>query len=165
VLIATKVAEEGLDFRACNLVVRFDALTTVTGYVEHFRFARSQITDSLARPQLHPEQRTSASCRRALCRPCRARISRSEPVSRLRPARGGIARPLCRSLGRTRRAGRTGPRQPTHVYNSSRRSSEPRLCSFDSVRLLSTPQGRPIYATSETDFCDRSKFRRLGRRA
>ncbi|GAA5973483.1 hypothetical protein JCM8115_004465 [Rhodotorula mucilaginosa] len=41
VLIATKVAEEGLDFRACNLVVRFDALTTVTGYIQSRGRARA----------------------------------------------------------------------------------------------------------------------------
>ncbi|BGP13262.1 hypothetical protein JCM10213_004968 [Rhodosporidiobolus nylandii] len=33
-LVATRIAEEGLDFRQCNLVVRFDALTTITGYVQ-----------------------------------------------------------------------------------------------------------------------------------
>lgn len=45
VLIATKVAEEGLDFRACNLVVRFDALTTVTGYAEAFQPSNNPATD------------------------------------------------------------------------------------------------------------------------
>ncbi|GJN87852.1 hypothetical protein Rhopal_000807-T1 [Rhodotorula paludigena] len=33
-LVATRVAEEGLDFRSCNLVIRFDSLTTITGYVQ-----------------------------------------------------------------------------------------------------------------------------------
>ncbi|GAA6030078.1 hypothetical protein JCM8097_009245 [Rhodosporidiobolus ruineniae] len=33
-LVATRVAEEGLDFRKCNVVVRFDALTTITGYIQ-----------------------------------------------------------------------------------------------------------------------------------
>lgn len=47
VLIATKVAEEGLDFRACNLVVRFDALTTVTGYVETFQLCQEKVEEAL----------------------------------------------------------------------------------------------------------------------
>ncbi|GAA5974079.1 hypothetical protein JCM11641_003421 [Rhodosporidiobolus odoratus] len=33
-IVATQVAEEGLDFRRCNLVVRFDGLTTITGYIQ-----------------------------------------------------------------------------------------------------------------------------------
>ncbi|GAA5979150.1 hypothetical protein JCM10908_002820 [Rhodotorula pacifica] len=41
VLVATKVAEEGLDFKACNLVVRFDALSTVTGYIQSRGRARA----------------------------------------------------------------------------------------------------------------------------
>lgn len=33
-LVATNVAEEGLDFQACHLIVRFDPLTTMVGYVQ-----------------------------------------------------------------------------------------------------------------------------------
>ncbi|GAA5920114.1 hypothetical protein JCM1841_004443 [Sporobolomyces salmonicolor] len=42
-LVATRVAEEGLDFQkpACNLVVRFDTLDTITGYIQSRGRARS----------------------------------------------------------------------------------------------------------------------------
>ncbi|GAA5897045.1 hypothetical protein JCM6882_007340 [Rhodosporidiobolus microsporus] len=40
-IVATRVAEEGLDFRRCNLVVRFDALTTITGYIQSRSRARA----------------------------------------------------------------------------------------------------------------------------
>ncbi|GAA5826093.1 hypothetical protein JCM11251_007161 [Rhodosporidiobolus azoricus] len=40
-IVATRVAEEGLDFRRCNLVVRFDALTTLTGYIQSRGRARA----------------------------------------------------------------------------------------------------------------------------
>lgn len=41
VLVATKVAEEGLDFKACHLVVRYDELKTVTEYVQSRGRARA----------------------------------------------------------------------------------------------------------------------------
>ncbi|KAJ6620284.1 hypothetical protein B0H10DRAFT_2359801 [Mycena sp. CBHHK59/15] len=41
-LIATAVAEEGLDFPACDLVVRFDALQHMVGYVQSRGRARSK---------------------------------------------------------------------------------------------------------------------------
>lgn len=40
-LVATRVAEEGLDFQKVNVVVRFDALTTITGYVQSRGRARA----------------------------------------------------------------------------------------------------------------------------
>ncbi|GAA5881946.1 hypothetical protein JCM3774_002082 [Rhodotorula dairenensis] len=41
VLVATNVAEEGLDFKACHLVVRYNELKTVTGYVQSRGRARA----------------------------------------------------------------------------------------------------------------------------
>ncbi|GAA5850888.1 hypothetical protein JCM8547_009121 [Rhodosporidiobolus lusitaniae] len=40
-LVATPVAEEGLDFRACNAVIRFDGLTTIWGYIQSRGRARA----------------------------------------------------------------------------------------------------------------------------
>ncbi|GAA6007912.1 hypothetical protein JCM11491_006536 [Sporobolomyces phaffii] len=40
-LVATRVAEEGLDFQACNVVVRFDSLETITGYIQSRGRARA----------------------------------------------------------------------------------------------------------------------------
>ncbi|GAA6000835.1 hypothetical protein JCM10207_004681 [Rhodosporidiobolus poonsookiae] len=40
-LVATRIAEEGLDFRRCSLVIRFDALTTITGYIQSRGRARA----------------------------------------------------------------------------------------------------------------------------
>ncbi|KAJ2922465.1 hypothetical protein H1R20_g14630, partial [Candolleomyces eurysporus] len=42
VLIATSVAEEGLDFPACDLVIRFDPLQHLVGYVQSRGRARSE---------------------------------------------------------------------------------------------------------------------------
>jgi endoribonuclease Dicer len=42
VLIATNVAEEGLDFQACNLIVRFDFMSTYKGYVQSRGRARKK---------------------------------------------------------------------------------------------------------------------------
>ncbi|KDE08748.1 hypothetical protein MVLG_01202 [Microbotryum lychnidis-dioicae p1A1 Lamole] len=42
---ATKVAEEGLDFRACNVVIRFDGLQTMTGYIQSRGRAREKNSD------------------------------------------------------------------------------------------------------------------------
>ncbi|KAH6919140.1 type III restriction enzyme [Coprinopsis sp. MPI-PUGE-AT-0042] len=44
VLIATSVAEEGLDFPACELVIRFDALQHLVGYVQSRGRARSEVS-------------------------------------------------------------------------------------------------------------------------
>lgn len=41
-LCATQVAEEGLDFQACNLIIRFDNLTTFKGYVQSRGRARKK---------------------------------------------------------------------------------------------------------------------------
>ncbi|BGP05277.1 Dicer-like protein 1 [Rhodotorula toruloides] len=40
-VVATRVAEEGLDIQKVNVVVRFDALTTITGYVQSRGRARA----------------------------------------------------------------------------------------------------------------------------
>ncbi|GAA5979009.1 hypothetical protein JCM5350_004204 [Sporobolomyces pararoseus] len=40
-IVATSVAEEGLDFQACNVVVRFDSLQTITGYIQSRGRARA----------------------------------------------------------------------------------------------------------------------------
>ncbi|TFK25811.1 type III restriction enzyme [Coprinopsis marcescibilis] len=44
VLIATSVAEEGLDFPACELVIRFDPLQHLVGYVQSRGRARSEVS-------------------------------------------------------------------------------------------------------------------------
>lgn len=41
-LCATQVAEEGLDFQACNLVIRFDAIQTYKGYIQSRGRARKK---------------------------------------------------------------------------------------------------------------------------
>ncbi|KAG2220792.1 hypothetical protein INT45_012461, partial [Circinella minor] len=41
-LIATNVAEEGLDIQACNVVIRFDFFTTLIGYIQSRGRARSK---------------------------------------------------------------------------------------------------------------------------
>src|SRR5260370_24745512 len=33
-VVATDVAEEGLDLQACNVIIRFDPLKTVVGYIQ-----------------------------------------------------------------------------------------------------------------------------------
>ncbi|SCZ92562.1 BZ3500_MvSof-1268-A1-R1_Chr5-2g07980 [Microbotryum saponariae] len=55
---ATKVAEEGLDFRACNVVIRFDGLQTMTGYIQSRGRAREKNSDFvvLAQPGSIEEQ-------------------------------------------------------------------------------------------------------------
>ncbi|ORY90629.1 hypothetical protein BCR35DRAFT_349581 [Leucosporidium creatinivorum] len=44
-IFATQVAEEGLDVRACNIVVRFDGLQTITGYIQSRGRARAASSD------------------------------------------------------------------------------------------------------------------------
>jgi endoribonuclease Dicer len=44
-LFATNVAEEGLDFRACNCVIRFDPLQTIIGYIQSRGRARDVKSD------------------------------------------------------------------------------------------------------------------------
>ncbi|KAF8344148.1 uncharacterized protein EI90DRAFT_3284602 [Cantharellus anzutake] len=41
-IVATDVAEEGLDFQACNIIVRFDHLKTLVGYIQSRGRARRQ---------------------------------------------------------------------------------------------------------------------------
>lgn len=41
-LCATQVAEEGLDFQACNLIIRFDVVTTYKGYIQSRGRARKK---------------------------------------------------------------------------------------------------------------------------
>ncbi|SCV72586.1 BQ2448_4123 [Microbotryum intermedium] len=55
---ATKVAEEGLDFRACNVVIRFDGLQTMTGYIQSRGRAREKHSEFvvLAQPELIEEE-------------------------------------------------------------------------------------------------------------
>ncbi|KAL0947558.1 hypothetical protein HGRIS_013651 [Hohenbuehelia grisea] len=43
ILIATSVAEEGLDFPACSLIIRFDPLQHMVGYVQSRGRARSKV--------------------------------------------------------------------------------------------------------------------------
>ncbi|KAJ3053727.1 hypothetical protein HK097_003535 [Rhizophlyctis rosea] len=43
-LVATKVAEEGLDIRSCRLVVRFDMFETLAGYIQSRGRARHQLS-------------------------------------------------------------------------------------------------------------------------
>lgn len=44
-LVATNVAEEGLDFQACNLIVRFDGMATYKGYIQSRGRARKKGSD------------------------------------------------------------------------------------------------------------------------
>src|SRR5262249_13565598 len=46
-LVATSIAEEGLDIPACNLVVRFDLFTTTIQYIQSRGRARHESSDYL----------------------------------------------------------------------------------------------------------------------
>ncbi|KAG0020611.1 Dicer-like protein 1 [Podila clonocystis] len=66
-LIATSVAEEGLDIQACNVVIRFDPITTTTSYMQSRGRARKKdsryviMRDKYSRSQLDTLDKIHAS--------------------------------------------------------------------------------------------------------
>ncbi|KAG0091190.1 Dicer-like protein 1, partial [Podila epicladia] len=66
-LVATSVAEEGLDIQACNVVIRFDPITTTTSYMQSRGRARKKdsryiiMRDKYSRSQLDSLQKIHAA--------------------------------------------------------------------------------------------------------
>ena len=50
-LVATNVAEEGLDFQACNVILRFDPMTTYKGYIQSRGRARKKDSEFIVMVQ------------------------------------------------------------------------------------------------------------------
>ena len=54
-LVATSVAEEGLDIRQCNVVIRFDLAKTVLAYVQSRGRARKPGSDYILMVERYPQ--------------------------------------------------------------------------------------------------------------